>query len=272
MTRRWFAEELETVATFWRVLRRDGVTLGFVTHDRDIRFDDLLHRAAPGMLPSAIRLSAGLEADSAEVKGALSHDAISDVDLAQGRFDEARVLAGLIDWETGEHETLYLGTIGSVTEQDGAFSAELISRKAELDINRVPRTSPGCRALFCGPDCGLSAPRFTHEMTATGSLDGTLTTSGGMPMGDLVGGSLRWIDGPLAGQSMDVVAVAGATGLYLGEALPDDLPSNLRIEVREGCDHRLETCATRFANAINFQGEPFLPGNDMVTRYPSPGQ
>ena len=29
MSRVWFAEPLETAATFWRVLRRDGVTLGF---------------------------------------------------------------------------------------------------------------------------------------------------------------------------------------------------------------------------------------------------
>ena len=29
MTRAWFSAELETVATFWRVTRRDGVALGF---------------------------------------------------------------------------------------------------------------------------------------------------------------------------------------------------------------------------------------------------
>ena len=43
-----------------------------------------------------------------------------------------------------------------------------------------------------------------------------------------------------------------------------------RALAMEGCDHTLETCATRFANAVNFQGEPFLPGNDLLTRYASP--
>jgi hypothetical protein len=37
--------------------------------------------------------------------------------------------------------------------------------------------------------------------------------------------------------------------------------------VREGCDHTIATCRTRFGNAANFQGEPFLPGNDILTRY-----
>ncbi len=272
MTRRWFSGELETVASFWRVARRDGVTLGFVSHDRDLRFDGVLHRAAPGMLPSAIRLSAGLDADSAEVKGALSHHAISALDLALGRYDGARVVAGVVDWESGEHEVLYTGTIGAVSEQDGAFSAELISRKVELDRDTVPRTSPVCRAQFCGPGCGLSAARFSHETNIIGSgSDGEVITAGALNLADCVSGNLRWIDGPYAGLSMGVVA-ATASALQLDEVLADELPSGLRVVVREGCDHRLETCSSRFGNAINFQGEPFLPGNDMVTRYPVPGQ
>jgi uncharacterized phage protein (TIGR02218 family) len=36
----------------------------------------------------------------------------------------------------------------------------------------------------------------------------------------------------------------------------------------EGCDKRLETCRDRFANTLNFRGEPHLPGNDLLTRYP----
>jgi uncharacterized phage protein (TIGR02218 family) len=37
--------------------------------------------------------------------------------------------------------------------------------------------------------------------------------------------------------------------------------------VRAGCDKRLETCAGRFANAVNFRGFPHIPGNDAVIRY-----
>ena len=41
-----------------------------------------------------------------------------------------------------------------------------------------------------------------------------------------------------------------------------------RVELREGCDKRFETCVNRFANAVNFRGEPHLPGADLLTRYP----
>ncbi len=45
-----------TIALCWRLERRDGVALGFTTHDRDLAIGGLVYRAAPGMLPSAISL------------------------------------------------------------------------------------------------------------------------------------------------------------------------------------------------------------------------
>ena len=88
---------------------------------------------------------------------------------------------------------------------------------------------------------------------------------------DLAMGTVRWLDGPHAGRTMMILA-ADASGLVLDEPLSPTLTSGLRCLVREGCDHRLDTCATRFANAVNFQGEPFLPGNDQIYRYPPPPQ
>ena len=67
MSRVFLRETLEGAATFWRVLRRDGVTLGLTSHDRDLWFDGVRHRAAPGMQPSAIRRSADLAPDCAHL-------------------------------------------------------------------------------------------------------------------------------------------------------------------------------------------------------------
>ena len=273
MSRVWFAQSLETAATFWRVLRRDGVTLGFTTHDRDLWFDGVLHSSTPGMVPSSVRRSAGFEPDSAEVEGALSHDSIAASDLSSGRFDGARVLIGLADWETGEREVLYRGEMGSVVEEAGKFSAELRSRKAELQRDPIPRTSPSCRAEFCGPGCALSAARFTHEgvLSAFDPDANTVTFTAGVTPALLAGGTIRWLDGPHAGGEMTILAV-GTGGLVVDAPLDSALAAGQRALLREGCDHTLDTCATRFANAVNFQGEPFLPGNDLVFRYPPPPQ
>ena len=273
MTRVWFAEPLEAAATFWRVLRRDGVALGFTTHDRDLWIDNILHRATPGMVPSAIRRSADFEPDSAEVQGALSHDSISAADLAIGRFDSARVLIGLVDWETLESQLLYRGAIGAVAEEAGGFTATLQSRKAELQLDPVPRTSPSCRAAFCGPGCMLSAARFSHDAILTGfdPAENAVSLDCAALPASLIGGALRWLDGPQAGTTTGIIALSNAA-LVVDIPLDTPPPIGSRALVREGCDRTLQTCATRFGNALNFQGEPFLPGNDLVTRYPSPVQ
>jgi uncharacterized phage protein (TIGR02218 family) len=272
-TRTWFSQPLETVAIWWRLERRDGVTLGFTSHDRDLAFDGLVHRTAPGMVPSAIRRTADFEADSAEVAGALSHDAIREADLAAGRFDGGSIAMGLVDWETLERVTLYAGTIGSVGHEGSGFSAELRSVKDLLARQIVPRTAPTCRAEFCAEGCTLSAAAFTHQASlAQISIDRlSILITGGPAAAALAFGTLRWIDGPEAGLTRRIEAIDG-DWLVLDRTVATGIAPGTRIELREGCDHTLETCATRFDNAVNFQGEPFLPGNDLLTRYAVPQQ
>ena len=268
MSHKFFTQELEGVATFWRIHRRDGVTLGFTAHDRDLWFDRVLHRAAPGMLPAAIRRTADLSDDSAEMQGAFSHDSISAQDLAAGRFDAARIEVGAVNWETLDDAILYRGEIGSVSEEGTQFSAELRSAKADLDIDIVPRTSPTCRATFCGPGCALSPLPFSHEVkVASVDLDNQrLALNGGPAPIDLVGGYARFVDRAKAGLRFEIVGAAG-NAIVLDNALDPATQVGDRVLVVEGCDHTLAICTNRFANAVNFQGEPHLPGNDLIARY-----
>nr|WP_202385514.1 DUF2163 domain-containing protein [Altericroceibacterium endophyticum] len=263
-------QELESVAHFWRLHRRDGVTLGFTSHDRDLYFDGVTHRAAPGMIPSAIRRSAALDGDSADMRGTISHDSISAQDLAEGRFDGATLIMGLVDWESLDRAVLYRGAMGEIAQENGQFSVSMLSAKQALTGGDVPHTSPLCRARFCGPGCSLSATRFTHEAeVASHDHDrSAVHLVQALEPSLLVGGALRWIDGPQAGLSANITAVDG-TALLLDRALYPESTTGLRVLLREGCDHRAITCAERFANLVNFQGEPFLPGNDYLLRGPA---
>ena len=270
MSRAFFAEELDTAASWWRIYRSDGVTLGFTTHDRDLYFGGILHRAAPGMLPSAIRQSMRLEDDEAEVEGALAHDTIRAQDIAAGQFDGARMESGVVDWDTLEHAVLYTGSIDALTQEGGTFGARLRSAKADLDVDPVPRTSPSCRARFCGPGCNLSASRFTTRAVLI-EVD-PMRNCARFDVADpelYRQGELRFIDGPQAGITFTIIAVDQA-GFELDRPLYGDWQPGLRAVLRQGCDRTIATCASRFANAINFQGEPHLPGSDLLAQYPQP--
>ena len=41
--------------------------------------------------------------------------------------------------------------------------------------------------------------------------------------------------------------------------------------IRAGCDKRIETCGSKFANVANFRGFPHIPGQDAVLRYARTG-
>jgi len=268
MTRTFFANPLECVAVWWRLWRTDGVTLGFVTHDRDLFFDGILHRAAPGMVPSALRLSAGTGADPVDIDGLLSHDSLTAEDLLAGRYTNARVEIGAVDWETRDRMVLFSGRMGQVRADGSRFRAELQTGKAVLERDYIARTSPTCRARFCGPGCNLSATRFTHRVNLLAVDHAACTVQFDHPEPELLaGGEVRWLDGPATGLRMPLAGRSGSV-LQVRGSLPDGLAVGTGALVREGCDGTIATCRARFANAANFRGEPCLPGNDMLTRYP----
>jgi uncharacterized phage protein (TIGR02218 family) len=265
--RTFFNQPLDNAVTFWRIYRRDGVTLGLVSHDRSLRFGGIDHYSAPGMTPAAIRLTDGLEDDEAEVEGALSHAAISEADLAAGKYDEATIELGVVDWEALEHHIIYSGQLGNLSNTDNSFVAELRSAKMVLREDRVPRTSPTCRAEFCGPGCDLSTTRFTADFNVSGvDLDANMIWFDGLTADNFKHGLLRFCEGPQTGLVFGILDVQSG-GLVLDRALYGDISIGTRARLIEGCDHTLATCANRFGNAINFRGEPFLPGNDLLARY-----
>jgi uncharacterized phage protein (TIGR02218 family) len=262
--------DLLSVAFCWRLERRDGVTLGFTTHDRDLRRGGLVYRAAPGMLPSSISITDGFDADSLDVEGALTSNAISAADLSAGRWDGASVHVFMVDWEVPDGDILAVaaGELGEVSIKAGAFEAELRGAIARLDAPVAEQTSPGCRARLGDKRCRVDMAGRTRltRIVATPAADMIEVAEAGAG-GDYGFGRLRWLGGPNSGLASEVLQSAGAV-LTLAE--PPAFPAGAGdlVEIAEGCDRILATCASRFANAVNFRGEPHLPGMDLLTRYP----
>lgn len=265
----WLNGELTTLAFCWRLERRDGIAIGFTSHDRDIVINGLSFRAAPGMLPSAVSRSDGFEVDSMDVQGALSDAGISAGDLEAGRWDGARVWLFAVDWEApNQIVPLARGELGTVAIVDGSFTVELRGPTAVLERPVVEETSPECRAELGDRRCrvNLAARRVIAVVTAADGEDISFDRS--EPSANAYGyGVVRWISGANTGLSGSILTSAGV-GVTLREppafaVLPGD-----RAELIQGCDKRFETCIGRFANALNFRGEPHLPGNDLLTRYP----
>lgn len=265
--------EVTTLAWLWRLLRTDGVVLGFTSHDRPIRAAGVLHLARPGMTPSAVSVEDGFRTDSMEIAGALTADAVRAGDLENGRWHGALVELELCDWTRPEEARLAIarGRIGDVVRRGdgdgGWFAVELLSEMAALARAGLPRCSAMCRATLGDGRCqvdmeGRSARALALEVEEARIR---LETPPAVPE-RFAHGVVRFLDGPHAGIDRPV---AGFEGTWLGlvEPVPALGAGRWRVRLLEGCDRRFETCATRFDNALQFDGEPHVPGTDALVRY-----
>lgn len=260
--------ELTTVALCWRIERADGAGIALTSHDEALGSEGVVHQPSPGIVPAAITCKLGTDAQSAEAAGALSSDALDAQDLALGRWDGARVTLSAADWSDIGADPIKLmgGEIGGVSIDGESFSADLQGAAAKLNGPVCPATSAECRAEFGDKSCRVDLAGRTRVANVVSSMDGELTLDQSFDDAFVLG-RLRYMSGANCGLSTVILSANGP------DVVVRDLPraaieAGCRVELREGCDKRFATCSGRFANAINFRGEPHLPGNDLLTRYP----
>ncbi|NIJ39312.1 putative phage protein (TIGR02218 family) [Sphingopyxis panaciterrae] len=268
----WLREELVTMAWCWRLARRDGVVIGLTSHDRDLVVGGLVYRAAPGMKPSAIETSDGLDAATMDLEGAISSEAIAMDDLDAGRWDGAELELFVTDWSAADTApvTVARGSLGAIERRGAAFAAELQGVTRALDRPACPATSPGCRAILGDRACRIDLAPLTHRRRVVAVAGRAVTLDApvaGAVAGAMIFGDLLWIEGANCGLESPVISAEGAV-LHLAEAPPLTAVLPVRVRLTEGCDKQLSTCRSRFANSVNFRGEAHLPGNDLLTRYP----
>ena len=258
---------LTSLALCWTLDRRDGAGLASTTHDKTLRAGGLKYDPAPGLEPAAITRGGGDET-GAEMAGALSSSALRKDDLLAGRWDGALSKVSAIEWdgEASDPVLLATGELGETIVEGDCYRADLLGAASRLREEICPTTSPECRATLGDKRCGvnLAGRRRRGQVVAS---NGTCIELDAAVPADFAVGRLRWLSGPNCGLWSVVASVAG-TILMLRE--PPRLPvqAGARILLQEGCDKRLETCSSRFNNVLNFRGEPHLPGNDLLTRYP----
>lgn len=263
-----------THARAWAISRRDGVVLGFTDHDRPLAFDGIDFRPEHGMSAMALVQGAGLSVDNTEAEGALTDEAITEIDLMAGRWDGAEMRMWEVDWSRPEDRRLmFRGSLGEIVRSRGAFRAELRGLSEPLNQSRGrvyhPRCSAGLGDAKCRVDLtaeGLFA-RWRMESCAEGRLfrfragrrfeprwfeRGALTVEGGAA------------EGLSAKIKNDRVLPGGIREVELWSALailpaPGDM-----IRLTAGCDKSPRACRFKFGNYLNFRGFPHLPGEDWL--------
>ncbi len=261
------AQEVTTLATCWRIERKDAQVLRFTDHDADVLVAGEMYRSSSGISPSAISSQLGLAVDNLELEGMLSEAGIAEADVLSGLFDHASVRIFMVDYTAPDAGELPLktGWLGEVRIKGGSFVAEIrgISSLLQQSIGQVYTSQ--CRAKLGDARCGveLSAVTVNGTVTEVEAAHAFRDAARGESKNYFAYGLVRFTSGANAGLSMEVRAFSGGLfGLFL--PMPHAMAEGDAYEAVAGCDKAFETCAGRFGNAVNFRGEPHVPGTDKM--------
>ncbi len=119
-----------------------------------------------------------------------------------------------------------------------------------------------CPHVLYGPACRVaqSSYRASGALTVVSGAHVELTAAGLQADGYYAGGILSWGSQSGVVESRIILSHVG-TALTLAAPI-QDLAVGDTVDIYPGCDHTLATCDTRFGNADNYGGWPFIPGKN----------
>jgi uncharacterized phage protein (TIGR02218 family) len=267
-----------TLTTCWRIVRTDGVVLGFTEHDEALTFDGTTFE--PMLDGGEVTQKLGAQTDTSEVVGVLVSDAIVEDDILLGRYDGAAVETWRVNWRDVEQRVLLRrASIGEITREDGAFRAELRSAQAALNAVRGRLYQALCDAQLGDARCGvdLEDSEFRAEVEVVDVRDRFRLAVSGVEAyaeGWFGFGTAVWGSGKRAGLRDRIVSHQreGDVDVFgFGAPVGDWVVPGGTFVAYAGCDRRLATCREKFDNVVNFRGFPHVPGSDFVLRYPRAG-
>ena len=271
------SQDATTLCHCWKVLRRDGVALGFTDHDRDVTLNAFVYAAHSGLEASEAEAALGFAVGGGAVSGALVADVLNEIDLANGAYDGASVETWLVNWaDASQNLLLDVHVLGEVRRSDRAFTAETRSLAHQLDQERGRIYQSACSADLGDARCGVALA--SNAYTAAGAVaatDGRLSITATLPgyaSGWFVNGRVTFASGANAGLHAQVKEHrSDGTGqsLTLWSPLVRPITVGDAFTAVAGCNKRFDTCLNKFANAVNFRGFPHMPGNDHVVAYAS---
>lgn len=269
---------ITTVCRCWAVVRRDGVTYGFTDHDRLLSFEGIDFKADSGLTAKALQQTSGLAVDNSEALGALSDAAITEADIAAGRFDAAEVRAWLVNWNDLSQRVLqFRGTIGELQRSGGAFQAELRGLTEALNQPQGRVYQKPCTAVLGDTGCrfAFDVPGYAAELAIDGLEQARI-----FKFDNLDGFDARWFEHGrfevLSGAAIGLVGlikndrqVGDTRTIELWESLRAEIAVGDMVRLEAGCDKRATTCRLKFANFLNYRGFPDIPGEDWLMSYPT---
>ncbi|MBL0319768.1 MAG: DUF2163 domain-containing protein [Alphaproteobacteria bacterium] len=261
------AGEVTSLAICWKLTLVGGTVMGFTDHTSDLTISSQLYKAATGFSPTSIETKDRFSVDNLDVAGILDSAAITEADIMAGKYDFAEIeifMVNVTDLAQGII-THRRGWLGEVSVKNGQFVAEVRGLAQKFQQNIGELYSPTCRAVFGDTRCKINLASYTASGAINTVTSRQVFISNAMTQaaGYFSGGEMVWLTGANAGRQMEIKEFSNKQ-FTLVLPMPNSVAVGDTFNAIAGCDKTFNTCFTKFANAVNFRGEPHVPGMDKV--------
>ncbi|MFM9889620.1 MAG: DUF2163 domain-containing protein [Rickettsiales bacterium] len=261
------AGEVTSLAICWQLTLVDTTVMGFTDHTSDITFNSQLYKAATGFSPTSIETKDQFSVDNLDVAGILDSSAITEADIMAGKYDFAEIVILMLNVTDLTQGSIIhrRGWLGEVSLKNGQFVAEVRGLAQKLQQNIGELYSPTCRAVLGDTRCKANLTAFTATGTINTVTSRQVVISNSMTQaaGFFSSGEIRWLTGANAGRRMEIKEFSNKQ-FTLVLPMPNAIAVGDTFTAIAGCDKTFFTCYSKFANAVNFRGEPYVPGMDKL--------
>lgn len=251
-----------SLALLMTITRRDGQITRLTDYDRPVTFGGNTYTPQAGLKRSALSVSEGLTVDSIQITGYCEGN-LTDEAIRKGLFDAADVEMVFVETsapDTYGAITMFYGFVGDVALERDKFELSVNGFTELLQQNFCEMTSPDCRADLGDNRCKVNMTAHTYTGTITGITSSTqYAVSVSQPAGRFTYGTVEFTSGANVGAIIEIKSSpTGSIELFLPPQFTVAIGD--AITLKAGCDKSAAMCSGTFANIINMQAEPHLPG------------
>jgi hypothetical protein len=160
-----------SLATCWKIQRKDGRAFHFTDHDQDLVFGGNTYGASSSFSRSAITNSSNMAVDNLDVLGYFESDGMLENELRAGLFDRAEIWLFLVNWADLSMGQINLrrGWMGqTVLTKQGTYRAELRGLFQVLSQTVGEVYSFNCRADLGDKRCRV--PLYPPQILRTAGV------------------------------------------------------------------------------------------------------
>ncbi len=256
----------------WKITLKNNEVFAFTTASENFTYDGVEYNQLSANDISDLNTNLDINNDTVKISNLICSDLISANDILSGKYDGASIELFIVDLENLDKGKLSLmnGRISDIEFKDNTFIANVKGLKDEIDKVIGDVYTPLCRATFCDKKCKLNSVNFTYEGAVDSIVDNIMfMTSNDTILSKAEGyfenGIIEFTSGENIGQRTEIKQFNNGK-FMLSSELPYKLNIGDTFKAITGCDKQFKTCCEKFHNAINFRGEPHLPGIELLLK------